>query len=239
MDADYFAQHMYNCCLINIEDMLKNGTVISEIMIEQPKSFITACTIGTQIIAQVASSQYGGQGISIAHFAPYVQKDRDKFTKEINEQFEGIEVSEEFKKALVEKKVRREIEKGVQCLNYQVVTLQTTNGQAPFVTFFMYLNEVSDPQTKDDLALIIEEIVKQRILGMKNEQGVYITPAFPKLIYVLEEDNITEDSKYWYLTELCARCTAKRLVPDYVSEKKMKEYKEGNCFAIMGNLQLI
>ena len=236
-DADYFAQHMYNCCLINIKDMLKNGTVISGILIEEPQSFVTTCTIVTQIIAQVASCQYGGQSISIAHLAPYVAKDRAKFIKQVDEEFEGFEDTEELrarKKAIVEKRVKREIEKGVQTMNYQVVTLQTTNGQAPFITFFMYLNEVSDPQVKADLAMIIEEIIKQRYKGMKNEQGVYITVAFPKLIYVLEEDNIHEDSKYWYLTKLAAKCSIKRLVPDYISEKQMKAYKEGNCFPPMG-----
>ena len=240
-DSDYFAQHMHNCCLVNLEDMLQNGTVISETMIERPKSFSTACNIATQIIAQVASSQYGGQSISLSHLAPFVDVSRQKFRKEVREEFEqeNIPVSEEQINELAEYRVRKEINRGVQMIQYQVITLMTTNGQAPFVTVFMYLNEVPDGQIKDDLALIIEETLNQRILGVKNEKGVYVTPAFPKLIYVLEEDTISEDSKYWYLTELAAKCTAKRMVPDYISEKKMLELKvdkndEGHCYTCMG-----
>ena len=240
-DSDYFAQHMHNCCLVNLEDMLQNGTVISETMIERPKSFSTACNIATQIIAQVASSQYGGQSISLSHLAPFVDVSRQKFRKEVREEFEqeNIPVSEEQINELAEYRVRKEINRGVQMIKYQVITLMTTNGQAPFVTVFMYLNEVPDGQIKDDLALIIEETLNQRILGVKNEKGVYVTPAFPKLIYVLEENNISEDSKYWYLTELAAKCTAKRMVPDYISEKKMLELKvdkndEGHCYTCMG-----
>ncbi len=240
-DSDYFAQHMHNCCLVNLEDMLQNGTVISETMIERPKSFSTACNIATQIIAQVASSQYGGQSISLSHLAPFVDVSRQKFRKEVREEFEkeNIPVTEEQVNELAEYRVRKEINRGVQMIQYQVITLMTTNGQAPFVTVFMYLNEVPDGQIKDDLALIIEETLNQRILGVKNEKGVYVTPAFPKLIYVLEEDNIHEDSKYWYLTELAAKCTAKRMVPDYISEKKMLELKvdknnEGHCYTCMG-----
>ena len=240
-DSDYFAQHMHNCCLVNLEDMLQNGTVISETMIETPKSFSTACNIATQIIAQVASSQYGGQSISLSHLAPFVDVSRQKLRKEVREEFEqeGISVSEEQINKVAEQRVRKEINRGVQMIQYQVITLMTTNGQAPFVTVFMYLNEVDDPQTKADLALIIEETLNQRILGVKNEKGVYITPAFPKLIYVLEEDNISEDSPYWYLTKLAAKCTAKRMVPDYISEKIMKGLKvdknnEGHCYTCMG-----
>lgn len=240
-DSDYFAQHMHNCCLVNLEDMLQNGTVISETMIERPKSFSTACNIATQIIAQVASSQYGGQSISLSHLAPFVDVSRQKFRKEVRDEFiqEEIVVTEAQINELAEKRVRNEIKRGVQMIQYQVITLMTTNGQAPFVTVFMYLNEVPEGQTKDDLAMIIEETLNQRILGVKNEQGIYVTPAFPKLIYVLEEDNIHEDSQYWYLTELAARCTAKRMVPDYISEKKMKELKvdtnnEGHCYTCMG-----
>lgn len=240
-DSDYFAQHMHNCCLVNLEDMLQNGTVISETMIERPKSFSTACNIATQIIAQVASSQYGGQSISLSHLAPFVDVSRQKFRKEVREEFEqeNIPVTEEKINELAEYRVRKEINRGVQMIQYQVITLMTTNGQAPFVTVFMYLNEVPDGQVKDDLALIIEETLNQRILGVKNENGVYVTPAFPKLIYVLEEDNISEDGRYWYLTELAAKCTAKRMVPDYISEKKMLELKvdknnEGHCYTCMG-----
>ena len=202
-DSDYFAQHMHNCCLVNLEDMLQNGTVISETMIERPKSFSTACNIATQIIAQVASSQYGGQSISLAHLAPFVDVSRQKLRKEVREEFEqeGIEVTEQQINELAEYRVRKEVNRGVQMIQYQVITLMTTNGQAPFVTVFMYLNEVPEGQTKEDLALIIEETLNQRILGVKNEQGIYVTPAFPKLIYVLEEDNIHEDSKYWELTK--------------------------------------
>ena len=235
-DADYFAQHMHNCDLVNLEDMLQNGTVISGTLIEKPHSFSTACNIATQIIAQVASSQYGGQSISLAHLAPFVQVSREKIRSEVRIEIEMLngEVSEEAVEKVVEKRIREEIRKGVQMIQYQVVTLMTTNGQAPFVTVFMYLNEAKNEQEKKDLALIIEETLKQRYQGVKNEKGVWITPAFPKLIYVLEEDNISEDAPYWYLTELSAKCTAKRLVPDYISEKKMKELKEGNCFPVMG-----
>lgn len=240
-DADYFAQHMHNCDLVNLEDMLQNGTVISGTLIEKPRSFSTACNIATQIIAQVASSQYGGQSISLTHLAPFVQVSREKITKEVREEIAltGITMTEEQIKEIVEKRVKEEIKRGVQTIQYQVVTLMTTNGQAPFVTVFMYLNETQDPQVKADLALIIEECLNQRYQGVKNEQGVWITPAFPKLIYVLEEDNIREDSKYWYLTKLAAKVTAKRMVPDYISEKKMLEYKidkngNGNCYPCMG-----
>ena len=240
-DADYFAQHMHNCDLVNLEDMLQNGTVISGTMIEKPKSFSTACNIATQIIAQVASNQYGGQSISLSHLAPFVQVSREKFNQEVKAELEEahINASEEQIKEIVESRVKEEIKKGVQTIQYQVVTLMTTNGQAPFVTVFMYLNEVKDPQTKDDLALIIREVLNERIRGVKNEQGVWITPAFPKLIYVLEEDNIKEGSKYWDLTTLAAKCTAKRMVPDYISEKKMLELKidkngEGHCYTCMG-----
>ncbi|MGN0339784.1 MAG: anaerobic ribonucleoside-triphosphate reductase [Lachnospira sp.] len=240
-DADYFAQHMHNCCLVNLEDMLQNGTVISETMLEKPKSFSTACNIATQAIAQIASSQYGGQSISLSHLAPFVQVSREKFRKKVREEFEtaGIQCSDDKINEVAEMRVREEIKNGVQMIQYQVITLMTTNGQAPFVTVFMYLNEVPDGQLKDDLALVIEEMLKQRIQGVKNEQGVWITPAFPKLIYVLEEDNIREGEKYWYLTELAARCTAKRMVPDYISEKIMKQLKvdkngEGQCFPCMG-----
>ena len=234
-DSDYFAQHMHNCCLVNLEDMLQNGTVISETMIEKPKSFSTACNVATQIIAQVASSQYGGQSITLSHLAPFVDISRKKYRKIVAENMknEGIEVTEEQINSLAEKNVKEEIKRGVQILQYQVITLMTTNGQAPFVTVFMYLDEVEE-SLRNDLAMNIEEVLKQRLLGIKNEKGVYVTPAFPKLIYVLEEDNISEDSPYWYLTELAARCTAKRMVPDYISEKVMKELKEGNCYPCMG-----
>ncbi len=235
-DADYFAQHMHNCDLVNLEDMLQNGTVISGTMIEKPHSFSTACNIATQIIAQVASSQYGGQSISLTHLAPFVQVSREKIRADVVEELElacGV-ADEALTNQITEKRLREEIRKGVQMIQYQVVTLMTTNGQAPFVTVFMYLNETDDPQTKHDLAMIIEETLEQRYQGVKNEEGIWITPAFPKLIYVLEEDNIHTDSKYYYLTELAAKCTAKRMVPDYISEKKMKELKEGNCFPVMG-----
>ena len=236
-DADYFIQKCFNCDLINLEDMLQNGTVISGTMIEKPHSFATACTIATQIIAQVASSQYGGQSISIAHLAPFVQVSREKIRKEVEEDFSLVTDTYIDRKnvidTIVERRVREEIKRGVQTIQYQVVTLLTTNGQAPFITVFMYLGEVQDKQTKHDLALIIEEIITQRYQGVKNEKGVWITPAFPKLIYVLEEDNIHEDSPYYYLTKLAAKCSAKRLVPDYISEKKMKELKEGNCFPVI------
>ncbi len=235
-DSDYFAQHMHNCDLVNLEDMLQNGTVISETLIEKPHSFSTACNIATQIIAQVASNQYGGQSISLAHLAPFVQISREKLRTEVLEELQllGSEASEELIGKLVEKRLRKEITKGVQTIQYQVITLMTTNGQAPFLTVFMYLNEAKNEQEKKDLAIIIEETLKQRLQGVKNEAGVWVTPAFPKLIYVLEEDNVKEGSEYYYLTELAARCTAKRLVPDYISEKKMKELKEGNCFPVMG-----
>lgn len=235
-DSDYFAQRMYNCCLINLQDMLTNGTVISDTMIETPHIFSTSCNISTQIIAQVASNQYGGQSISLAHLAPFVQASRDKFTKEVREEMKatGMELNEDKLSEIVERRVRKDVEKGVQIIQYQIVTLLTTNGQTPFVTVFMYLGEARNEQEKKDLALIIEEVLKQRIQGVKNESGVWVTPAFPKLIYVLEEDNITEDAPYWYLTELAAKCSAKRLVPDYISEKIMKSLKEGNCFPVMG-----
>ncbi len=234
-DADYFAQHMHNCDLVNLEDMLQNGTVISETMIEKPHSFSTACNIATQIIAQVASSQYGGQSISLSHLAPFVDVSRKKIKKQVESEIEelGITMTEEQIVKLTEKRLHDEVSRGVQTIQYQVVTLLTTNGQAPFVTVFMYLNEAKNEQEKKDLALIIEETLKQRIQGVKNEDGVWITPAFPKLIYVLEEDNITEDKEYYYLTELAAKCTAKRMVPDYISEKVMKELK-GDVYTCMG-----
>ena len=215
-DSDYFAQHMHNCCLVNLEDMLQNGTVISETMIDIPKSFATACNIATQSIAQIASSQYGGQSFSLAHLAPFVDVSRKKYFKQVTSEFEaaGLNYTEKQIEKVVEIRVKDEIKRGVQMIQYQVITLMTTNGQAPFVTIFMYLNEAKDERTKKDLAMIIEEILNQRILGVKNEKGIYITPAFPKLLYVLEEDNISENSKYWYLTELAAKCTAKRMVPD-------------------------
>ncbi|MBR2941398.1 MAG: anaerobic ribonucleoside-triphosphate reductase, partial [Kiritimatiellae bacterium] len=240
-DMDYYAQHMHNCDLVNLEDMLQNGTVISGTMIEKPKSFSTACNIATQIIAQVASNQYGGQSISLTHLAPFVDVSRQAIRKELaNECAEaGVKMAKDKFDAVVEKRVRKEIEKGVQTIQYQVVTLMTTNGQAPFVTVYMYLGEARSEQEKKDLAMIIEEVLNERIKGVKNEQGVYITPAFPKLIYVLEEQNITEKSPYWYLTELSAKCTAKRMVPDYISAKKMLEYKvdacgNGNVYTCMG-----
>ena len=235
-DSDYFAQHMHNCDLVNLEDMLMNGTVISETRIEKPHSFSTACNIATQIIAQVASNQYGGQSISLAHLAPFVDVSRKKIHAEVLEEVKtfGCTPSEEAIRQVVENRLRKEVIKGVQTIQYQVITLMTTNGQAPFLTVFMYLNEAKNEREKKDLALIIEESLKQRYQGDKNESGVWITPAFPKLIYVLEEDNISEGTEYYYLTEMAARCTAKRLVPDYISEKKMMELKEGNCFPVMG-----
>lgn len=239
-DADYFAQHMHNCDLVNLEDMLQNGTVISGTMIERPHSFSTACNIATQIIAQVASNQYGGQSISLTHLAPFVDVSRQKIRKDVAEELAAANITdEELINKISEKRLREEVRKGVQMIQYQVVTLLTTNGQAPFVTVFMYLGEARNEQERDDLALIIEETLKQRIQGVKNEAGVWITPAFPKLIYVLEEDNVTEGSKYFALTELAAKCTAKRMVPDYISEKKMLEYKvdkngEGHCYTCMG-----
>ena len=235
-DSDYYAQHMHNCDLVNLEDMLQNGTVISGTMIEKPHSFSTACNIATQIIAQVASNQYGGQSISLAHLAPFVQVSRDKIRAEVFQEMEmvGIDYPKQVLNDIVEGRLKKEIIKGVQTIEYQVITLMTTNGQAPFLTVFMYLNEAKDEREKKDLAMIIEETLKQRYKGVKNEAGVWVTPAFPKLIYVLEEDNIDEGSPYFYLTELAAKCTSKRLVPDYISEKKMKELKEGNCFPVMG-----
>ena len=240
-DSDYYAQHMHNCDLVNLEDMLQNGPVISGTMIEKPHSFSTACNISTQIIAQVASNQYGGQSISLTHLAPFVDVSRQKIRRELLLELEsaGVEMSEEKINAVVEKRLRAEISRGVQTLQYQVVTLLTTNGQAPFITVFMYLGEAHSKQEKNDLALIIEEMLNQRIKGVKNEAGVYVTPAFPKLIYVLEDDNITEDAPYWYLTELAAKCTAKRMVPDYISEKIMLKLKidqngNGNCYTCMG-----
>ena len=238
-DSDYFAQHMHNCDLVNLEDMLQNGTVISGTYIEKPHSFSTACNIATQIIAQVASNQYGGQSISLTHLAPFVDVSRKKIAAEVEAEIEGLDVSAERKKEIVERRLRNEINRGVQTIQYQVVTLMTTNGQAPFITVFMYLGEARNAQEKADLAIIIEETIRQRYQGVKNEAGVWITPAFPKLIYVLEEDNIRPGTPYYYLTELAAKCTAKRMVPDYISEKKMLELKvdkngEGHCYTCMG-----
>ena len=238
-DSDYFAQHMHNCDLVNLEDMLQNGTVISGTYIEKPHSFSTACNIATQIIAQVASNQYGGQSISLTHLAPFVDVSRKKIAAEVEVEMEGLDVSAERKKEIVERRLRNEINRGVQTIQYQVVTLMTTNGQAPFITVFMYLGEARNAQEKADLAIIIEETIRQRYQGVKNEAGVWITPAFPKLIYVLEEDNIRPGTPYYYLTELAAKCTAKRMVPDYISEKKMLELKvdkngEGHCYTCMG-----
>ena len=235
-DADYFAQHMHNCCLVNLEDMLQNGTVISETMIERPKSFATACNIATQSIAQIASAQYGGQSISLAHLAPFVQVSREKYRAKVREEFEaeGLQLDEEKINDIAEMRVREEIKQGVQMIQYQVISLMTTNGQAPFVTVFMYLDEVPEGRCRDDLAMVIEEMLYQRIRGVKNERGVYITPAFPKLIYTLEEDNIHEDSKYFYLTKIAAECTAKRMVPDYISEKIMRQLKKGDVYTCMG-----
>ena len=240
-DTDYYAQHMHNCDLVNLEDMLQNGTVITGTLIEKPHSFATACNIATQIVAQVASNQYGGQSISLTHLAPFVQISREKIRASVRSEFDavGVAVTEDSINAIAEKRLREEIRRGVQTIQYQVVTLLTTNGQAPFVTVFMYLGEAKNQQEKDDLALIIEETLLQRYQGVKNEKGVWVTPAFPKLIYVLEEDNVHEDSKYWYLTKLAAKCTAKRMVPDYISEKKMLELKvdkngEGHCYPCMG-----
>ena len=243
-NADYYAQHMHNCDLVNLDDMLQNGTVISGTLIERPHSFSTACNIATQIIAQVASNQYGGQSISLTHLAPFVDVSRQNIRKEVTEEFEylGVDVSEEQTEAVVEKRLKKEINRGVQTIQYQLITLLTTNGQAPFVTMFMYLNEARNEQERHDLAMIIEEVLRQRYQGVKNESGVWITPAFPKLVYVLEEDNVREGTPYFYLTKLAAKCTAKRMVPDYISEKKMKEYKlskgevegEGDCYPCMG-----
>ena len=241
-DTDYYAQHMHNCDLVNLEDMLQNGTVITGTLIEKPHSFATACNIATQIVAQVASNQYGGQSISLTHLAPFVQVSREKIRASVRAEFDavGVSVTDDQVNSVAEKRLREEIRRGVQTIQYQVVTLLTTNGQAPFVTVFMYLGEAKNQQEKDDLALIIEETLLQRYQGVKNEQGVWVTPAFPKLIYVLEEDNIHEDSKYWYLTKLAAKCTAKRMVPDYISEKKMLELKvdrngDGHCYPCMGS----
>ena len=243
-DSDYFAQHMHNCDLVNLEDMLQNGTVISGTLIERPHSFSTACNIATQIIAQVASCQYGGQSISLTHLAPFVDVSRQKIRRQVEAEMEAIDAhpGEEKISEIVEKRVREEIARGVQTIQYQVVTLMTTNGQAPFITVFMYLNEAKNEREKADLAMCIEEMLKQRYEGVKNEEGVWITPAFPKLIYVLEEDNVREGTPYFYLTKLAAKCTAKRMVPDYISEKKMKEYKlskgetegNGDCYTCMG-----
>ena len=235
-DMDYFAQHMHNCDLVNLEDMLQNGTVITGTLIEKPHSFSTACNIATQIVAQVASNQYGGQSISLAHLAPFVQISREKIRREVEVEIGelGVSPDEAQISKMVERRLREEIKRGVQTIQYQVVTLMTTNGQAPFITVFMYLNEAKNEREKRDLAMIIEEVLLQRYEGVKNEKGVWVTPAFPKLIYVLQEDNIIPGSEYYYLTELAAKCTAKRMVPDYISEKKMKELKEGNCFPVMG-----
>lgn len=232
-DTDYYVQRMFNCCLVNLEDMLQNGTVISGTMIEKPHSFSTACNIATQIIAQVASCQYGGQSISLAHLAPFVDVSRKKIRRNVEAEIAAVGGDMRKVDEITEKRVREEVKKGIQTIQYQVTTLMTTNGQAPFITVFMWLGEVEEGRTKDDLAMMIEEVVKQRYQGTKNEKGVWVTPAFPKLIYVLEEDNIHEDSKYWYLTELCAKCSAKRLVPDYISAKKMLEYK-GDIYTCMG-----
>ena len=235
-DSDYFAQHMYNCCLVNLEDMLQNGTVISETFIERPHSFSTACNIATQIIAQVASNQYGGQSISLAHLAPFVDVSRQKIRKHVLHEFEviGAAYNEDAVNEIVEERLRREVEKGIQTIQYQVITLMTTNGQAPFLTVFMYLNEAKNEREKKDLAICIEEMLRQRIQGVKNEKGVWITPAFPKLIYALEDDNIEEGGEYYYLTELAAKCTARRMVPDYISEKMMKQLKGGDVYPCMG-----
>ena len=240
-DTDYFIQKMHNCDLVNLEDMLQNGTVISGTLVEKPHSFATACNIATQVVAQVASNQYGGQSITLSHLAPFVDISRQKIRAEVEEEFESLYLGnitvEEYHKKLseiTEKRVRAEVKRGVQTIQYQVNTLLTTNGQAPFITVFMYLDEVEDEQTKKDLAMIIEEVLLQRREGIKNEKGVWVSPAFPKLVYVLEEDNVYPESEYWYLTKLAAKCTAKRLVPDYISEKIMKELKEGGCFAPMG-----
>ena len=246
-DSDYFVQHSHNCCLINLEDMLQNGTVINKTLIEKPHSFATACNIATQIMAQVASSQYGGQTITLSHLAPFVDISRQRIRREVEQELEFSElklnedfsVIDRFITQVTEQRLRKEVERGVQTIQYQINTLMTTNGQTPFVSINMYLGEVEDRRTKDDLAIIIEEVLKQRIQGVKNEKGIWVTPAFPKLLYVLEEDNINEDSKYYYLTKLAAKCTAKRMVPDYISEKIMKQNKinangEGDCYPCMG-----
>lgn len=244
-DKDYLIQFMTNCCLINLEDMLQNGTVISETLIEKPHSFSTACTVATQIIAQVASSQYGGQSVSLAHLAPFIDVSRQKIRKEVEHELvdivdtvlDGTEL-ENVIDEIAEERLKKEIEKGIQTIQYQITTLMTTNGQAPFITLFMYLNEAKNQREKDDLAMLIEEELKQSLLGVKNEEGVYITPAFPKVIYVLQEDNIKPGSKYYYLTELAAKCSIKRLTPDYISEKIMKEMKDGNCYPVMGKCKM-
>ena len=235
-DSDYFAQKMHNCCLLDLEDMLQNGTVISQTMIEKPKSFFTACNVATQIVAQVASNQYGGQTFTLSHLAPFVDVSRQKITRKVKEELSdaGMDATDEQVAVIVEKRLRDEVKSGIQTIQYQLVTLMTTNGQTPFVSVFMYLDEVPEGQTRDDLAMIIEEVIRQRIQGVKNEKGVWVTPAFPKLLYVLDEDNIHENSKYWYLTELAAKCTAKRMVPDYISAKIMKELKQGNVYPCMG-----
>jgi len=235
-DADYFAQHIHNCCLVNLDDMLQNGTVISETKIDRPNSFSVACIVASQIIAQVASSQYGGQSVSAYHLSKFVKDSRKKFRKEVKEEFEaaGILVEEEKINKVAEERVKKDIDKGIQAIQYQVVTLMTTNGQAPFITLFLYLDEAKEGQDRHDLAMVIRSVLNQRILGVKNEQGIYVTPAFPKLIYVLDEDNITEDSPYWDLTHLAAECTAKRMVPDYISAKVMRELKQGNVYTCMG-----
>lgn len=239
-DSDYYSQHMHNCDVWNLEDMLQNGTVISNTLIEKPHSFYTACNITTQLVAQVASSQYGGQTFTLSHLAPFVDVSRQHLRKEVAKEFKqnGLDVSEKAINNIAENRLRDEITRGVQTIQYQLITLMTTNGQAPFVSIFMYLDEVEEGQLRDDLALIIEEVLKQRIQGVKNEKGVWITPAFPKLLYVTDEDNIKKDSKYFYLTELAAKCTAKRMVPDYISAKKMKELKNGNVYGCMGKRQL-
>lgn len=235
-DADYAIQKMNNCCLVNVEDMLQNSTVISEVKIDTPHSFSTACTIATQAIAQVASAQYGGQSVSLAHLAPFVDVSRKYFREEViaERKMNGDDLDSEKIENTVKSRLKKEIEKGIQTIQYQITTLMTTNGQTPFITLFMYLNEAKNEREKEDLAMLIEEVIKQSMLGVKNEEGVYVTPSFPKIIYVLQEDNITEDSKYWYLTEMCVKCSLKRLTPDYISEKVMKELKEGNCFPVMG-----
>ncbi len=235
-DTDYFAQHMHNCDLVNLEDMLQNGTVISGTLIEKPHTFATACNITTQIIAQVASTQYGGQSITLSHLAPFVDISRQAIKKDVKKEMKlaGIELTDDAFETIVKERLQKEINRGVQMIQYQIITLMTTNGQAPFVTLFMFLNEVEEGPLRDDLALVIEEMLKQRYQGVKNEKGVWITPAFPKLIYVLSENNVKEESKYFYLTELAAKCTAKRMVPDYISEKKMRELKQGDCYTCMG-----
>lgn len=233
-DADYYIQHMTNCCLVNLDDMLQNGTMISGTLIEKPHSFTTACTVTTQIIAQVASSQYGGQSINLRDLAPFVDVSRQKIRREVIDELKNIDVSDADIENIVNSRLKNEIKSGIQTIQYQLITLQTTNGQAPFITIFMYLNQAKNEREKDDLAMLIEEMIKQRKLGIKNREGVYIAPAFPKLIYVTEEDNIREGSKYFYLTKLAAECSAERLVPDYISEKIMKQLKNGDCYPVMG-----